>query len=76
MGLFKRLFGGSPESEPRPAQAAADSMSRIPMEELGRIQAVALSGRKIEAVKLYRQASGCGLKEAKEAVEQIVAGPR
>jgi hypothetical protein len=27
--------------------------------------------RKIEAIKLYRQATGVGLKEAKEAVEAI-----
>ncbi len=36
-------------------------------------QIVSLLGRgeKIEAVKLYRDQSGCGLKEAKEAVERI-----
>ncbi len=36
-------------------------------------QIVSLLGRgeKIEAVKLYRDRSGCGLKEAKEAVERI-----
>jgi ribosomal protein L7/L12 len=36
-------------------------------------QIVSLRGRgeKIEAVKLYRNQSGCGLKEAKEAVERI-----
>jgi ribosomal protein L7/L12 len=28
-------------------------------------------GRKIEAIKLYREQSGAGLKEAKEAVEEI-----
>ncbi|WP_109505454.1 ribosomal protein L7/L12 [Nocardioides speluncae] len=30
-----------------------------------------LRGRKIEAIKLYRQATGVGLKEAKDAVEEI-----
>ena len=36
-------------------------------------QIVGLLGRgeKIEAVKLYRNQTGCGLKEAKEAVERI-----
>ncbi|MGE0605955.1 MAG: hypothetical protein AB7O62_02435 [Pirellulales bacterium] len=29
------------------------------------------AGRKIEAIKIYRQARHCGLKEAKEAVEQF-----
>ena len=30
-------------------------------------------GNKIEAIKLYRQATNCGLKEAKEAIEQAEA---
>jgi ribosomal protein L7/L12 len=29
------------------------------------------SGRKIEAIKLYREQTGAGLKDAKDAVEQI-----
>jgi hypothetical protein len=35
-------------------------------------------GRKIEAIKEYRQASGAGLKEAKEYIEELQrrAGPR
>lgn len=32
-----------------------------------------LTGRKIEAIKLYREASGEGLKEAKEFVESLTA---
>jgi ribosomal protein L7/L12 len=32
------------------------------------------AGRKIEAIKLYRDATGAGLAEAKEAVELIEAG--
>lgn len=32
------------------------------------------AGRKIEAIKLYRQRSGVGLKEAKDSVEAIDAG--
>ena len=30
-------------------------------------------GRKIEAIKLVREAAGCGLKEAKEFVEKLAA---
>lgn len=30
-----------------------------------------LAGKKIEAIKLHRRATGLGLKESKEAVEQI-----
>ena len=32
-----------------------------------------LSGRKIEAIKIYREATGMGLKESKEAVEALEA---
>lgn len=30
-----------------------------------------LQGRKLEAIKIYRQATGLGLKEAKEAIEEL-----
>ena len=39
----------------------------LPPELLGLLQA----GRKIEAIKVYREFTGKGLKEAKDAVEQI-----
>jgi len=32
------------------------------------------SGNKIEAIKLYREETGCGLAEAKDAVEALAAG--
>ena len=32
-----------------------------------------LQGRKIEAIKLYRERTGCGLAEAKEEVETLAA---
>ncbi len=34
------------------------------------------SGRKLEAIKAYRRLHGVGLKEAKEAVEQMSVGGR
>lgn len=34
------------------------------------------SGRKIEAIKIYREATGSGLKEAKETVEMLEADLR
>lgn len=33
-------------------------------------------GQKIEAIKLYRESRNCGLKEAKDAVEELEAGLR
>lgn len=35
-----------------------------------------LEGRKIEAIKLYRELTGEGLKESKEAIEQIESSLR
>ena len=31
------------------------------------------NGKKIEAIKLYREATGAGLKEAKELIEEVMA---
>jgi ribosomal protein L7/L12 len=56
------------EEEERPATLDKGKGS---MEEVRRlIQA----GRKINAIKAYRQATGVGLKEAKVAVERMAAG--
>ncbi|MFJ9813703.1 ribosomal protein L7/L12 [Streptomyces sp. NPDC101151] len=38
------------------------------MDELA---ALVLEGKKIQAIKLYRETTGVGLKEAKEAVERL-----
>jgi ribosomal protein L7/L12 len=35
------------------------------------IESALVAGRKIEAIKIYRAANGVGLREAKEAVEEI-----
>ncbi|MCE7550356.1 ribosomal protein L7/L12 [Streptomyces thermodiastaticus] len=34
---------------------------------------LARAGRQIEAIKVYREATGAGLKEAKDAVDRMVA---
>jgi ribosomal protein L7/L12 len=44
-------------------------------DELERIRAAISSGRKIEAIKIYREASGAGLAEAKEFVEAFAEDP-
>lgn len=36
------------------------------------VRALANNGRKIEAIKLYRESTGVGLKEAKDAVEAMM----
>ena len=50
------------------SQPAGDLMARIEQE--------LRAGRKIEAIKLYREFTGQGLKEAKEAVEAIERGQK
>lgn len=41
---------------------------------MGEVARLVQAGNKIEAIKLYRQLTGLGLKEAKDAVEKIAAG--
>lgn len=45
----------------------------IPRQEAGEeeIRGLLAAGRKIEAIKLYRERTGVGLKEAKDAVESM-----
>jgi hypothetical protein len=45
----------------------------VPISEsdMQRIRAAVLAGRKIEAIKLYREASGQGLKESKDFVDGL-----
>ena len=46
-----------------------DGFDRLSEDELAEVTSLILGKRKIEAIKLVRLASGLGLKEAKEAVE-------
>lgn len=39
--------------------------------DMSQVQAMIMSGRKIEAIKLYREMTDVGLKEAKDAVEVL-----
>lgn len=41
---------------------------------IGQIKSLLQRGNKIEAIKIYREATGVGLAEAKAAVEAIEAG--
>jgi ribosomal protein L7/L12 len=45
--------------------------SRISPQQLEAIRQAALADHKIEAIKLYREATGAGLAEAKRAVEEL-----
>ncbi|MEU7765511.1 50S ribosomal protein L7/L12 [Nocardia sp. NPDC049190] len=53
-----------------PATAPTRTGAIVPSGDgLGEIDALLAQGKKIQAIKRYRELTGCGLKEAKDAVE-------
>jgi hypothetical protein len=44
---------------------------QIPEDQLSPIKKALFEGRKIEAIKLYRESMGIGLAEAKDAVDKL-----
>ena len=56
-----------------PSPALGDMPSGLPMDKLTELERLALSGKKIEAIKLYRALYGVGLNEAKDAVEKMAS---
>ena len=66
------MFHKDPLGSPQPAQPAP---VRAPISE-DQIKELLLKRNKIEAVKLYREMSGLGLKESKDVVDQIEAAMR
>jgi ribosomal protein L7/L12 len=53
---------------------SANRWSGVPDQAARAIEAAMARGNKIEAIRIYRQATNCGLKEAKEAVEAVEFG--
>jgi hypothetical protein len=51
-------------------------MAQLTDQQRQAIEAAIFAGKKIEAIKLYREASGAGLAEAKQAVEAMEASLR
>jgi ribosomal protein L7/L12 len=45
----------------------------VPEPHLQQVEALLRRGRSIEAIKAYREATGAGLREAKEAVDRLSA---
>lgn len=69
---IEAMMSGAPVVIPEFAQASLKNDA--PLEE--RIKRLLVERKKIEAVKLYREANHCGLKEAKDTVDLIQAGMR
>jgi ribosomal protein L7/L12 len=53
------------------APALSAGIDAPPAASLGEVQRLALQGQKIQAIKLYRQLTGAGLKEAKDYVDTL-----
>lgn len=54
----------------------ADKFQAMPAPVDADILALALAGQKIEAIKVYREKYNVGLREAKDAVDAMVAQPK
>lgn len=52
-----------------------NSLQNLPLSAQSEIISLLRQGRKIEAIKVYRIHAGCGLKEAKDAIDQISISP-
>jgi large subunit ribosomal protein L7/L12 len=68
--LIGRQFGARRDGTPRVSEPPPRP---LPDEALAQVRTLLTRRRKIDAIKVYRQATGSGLKEAKEAVEAIQA---
>jgi len=71
--LPEELRGVPGRRMPKGAPGSLGSMVDQAM-KMAEVAQLAHAGNKIAAIKLYRETFGCGLKEAKDAVEQIAAG--
>ncbi|MBL9094727.1 MAG: ribosomal protein L7/L12 [Planctomycetaceae bacterium] len=60
-------------SAPAPA-VPKSAAAAIDPEMVDEILALVRDGRKIEAIRIFRETTGCGLREAKDAVEAMEAG--
>lgn len=71
--LAVRIVGRSaPGSDGAIAPAGAShSPTKLPSELPREVVAALAAGRKIDAIKAYREATGCGLKEAKDACDEL-----
>lgn len=75
----KELHTAQPESStstttPGKTPALNDLLKPDQIKRLGKVGQLARQGRKVEAIKLYREIFGTGLKEATDAIDQLAAG--
>ena len=68
-----RLPVQEPESPPAQADTSPEPADEAPDELESQLLSLLRAGKKIQAVKLYREHHTTGLKEAKDAVEALAA---
>ena len=71
--LYKRLGQAEPDFSGG-FTFASDQPASVTASEDPRVVELVQSGRQIDAIKLYRELTGVGLAEAKDAVERIPLG--
>ncbi|HSH05458.1 MAG TPA: ribosomal protein L7/L12 [Anaerolineae bacterium] len=71
--FFKRLFGLGQDDNTDPTAGQTYSAQAAAQDSV--VQEAIRSGRKINAIKRYRELTGVGLKEAKEAIDELIANP-
>ncbi|MBL8058382.1 MAG: ribosomal protein L7/L12, partial [Anaerolineales bacterium] len=74
--LPEELREPAESAAPSPASPRSWSLAEMLQQagQFGEVARLVQAGQKIEAIKLYRQLTGVGLKEAKDAVDQLEAG--
>ena len=62
---------GEPDRDRLPEAGSPSDTAGHEDDLRGRVRSLLAEGRKIEAIKVYRRATGAGLKESKDAVESL-----
>ncbi|NWF69570.1 MAG: ribosomal protein L7/L12 [Chloroflexi bacterium] len=70
-GLFQSGALTSDEYQKLKTQFLGEQTGAVPADLSARVERLIDQGRKIDAIKLYREETGLGLKEAKDEVERI-----
>jgi len=65
------LMGGGQRTRLAASRVAGSPAPVLPPEIVEQVRGQIAAGRKIEAIKLAREATHCGLKEAKDLVESM-----
>lgn len=74
VGIGRRsAAAGNPTRSHRPSPPRRFDRDGIDSATLTVVRSELRAGRKIDAIRLYRQATGVGLKDAKDAVEELAA---